>query len=193
MKTSIKICFAAILMSSAFACQKENIKTTSTSTAVTASNASNLETFVIGQEYGGGVIIFIDTSGQHGIIAAKTDQSLGATWYNGVPGITGATGKIIGAGPSNTRKIVQVQGDGIYAAKVCAEYKADTYNDWYLPSKNELTEVYKQKAIIGAGNFVYWSSSEEDANAAWAQNFTTGGRKQSRKDKIYHVRAVRTF
>jgi hypothetical protein len=62
-----------------------------------------------------------------------------------------------------------------------------------LPSKNELIELYKQKAIIGAGNFVYWSSTEEDANAAWAQDFTTGGPQLSRKDKIYRVRAVRTF
>lgn len=191
MKTSFTICFATIAMFCTIACKKESVQTKNT--VVSTASASNLETFVIGQEYGGGIIIYIDSTGQHGIIAAKTDQSLGSTWYNGVPGITGATGKILGTGPANTRKIVRVQGEGIYAASVCSDYKVETFNDWYLPSKNELLEVYKQKAIVSAGDFVYWSSTEVDANAAWAQNLTTGGRKQSRKDKIYHVRAVRTF
>ncbi|QEC69816.1 DUF1566 domain-containing protein [Panacibacter ginsenosidivorans] len=192
MKTSMKTTLAAIILLSVVACKKESIHT---NTGLAAADASkSVQALVIGQDYQGGIIIYIDTSGAHGLIAAKTDQSLGATWYNGVYGITGATGKIIGTGPANTRKIVKAQGTtGVYAARVCAQLKVDVYNDWYLPSKNELAEVYKQKAIIGAGNFVYWSSTEVDGNIAWAQNFSTGGRKQSDKSKIYHVRAVRTF
>lgn len=191
MKTSIKTGFAVFIILMAISCKKES---THAQRSTSEMDAANLVTFTIGQEYGGGFIIYIDSTGEHGIIAAKTDQSLGATWYNGVYGITGATGKNLGEGPYNTRKIIRAQGNnGIYAARVCIVYNTDGFNDWYLPSKNELTELYKQKAIIGAGNDIYWSSTEVDANVAWAQNFETGGRKQSNKDKIFHVRAVRTF
>jgi hypothetical protein len=192
MKTSIKTVAAALLILSTVACQKQNLKPGQSISANDA-NAST-QALVIGQEYQGGIIIYIDSTGLHGIIAAKSDQSIGAAWYNGAFGITGATGKNLGTGPYNTRKIIRAQGDGIYAAKVCADYRPDeVYNDWYLPSKNELAEVYKQKAFIGAGPYVYWSSTEYDTNGAWAQNFSTGGRKKSSKDRIYHVRAVRTF
>jgi len=136
----MKTILTAIIMLSVVACKKEGIQT-NTSLAATDANKS-VQALVIGQDYQGGIIIYIDTSGAHGIIAAKTDQSLGATWYNGVYGITGATGKIIGTGPNNTRKIIRAQGNtGTYAAQVCAQFKVDVYNDWYLPSKNELAEV----------------------------------------------------
>lgn len=196
----MKTIFAAVIMLSVTACQKESIHA-NTSVAATDANKS-VQALVIGQSYQGGIIIYIDASGQHGIIAAKKDQSLGAPWYNGVYGVTGATGKNIGTGPTNTRKIIRAQGaPGDYAARLCAQLKvtadATVYNDWYLPSKNELAEMYKQKAIIGAGDDVYWSSTEltgaEGSNGAYAQNFSTGGRKQSDKSKTYHVRAVRTF
>jgi len=191
MKTTIKIITASFVMLLAVACKKENAKPGSLS--ANDANAS-VQSFVIGQDYEGGIIVYIDSTGLHGIIAAKSDQSIGATWYNGVFGITGATGKIIGTGPNDTRKIVRAQGDGIYAAKICADYRSDTtHNDWYLPSKNELNEVYKQRSFIGAGPYVYWSSTENDSNTAWGVNFSTGGRKKGTKDRIYHVRAVRTF
>jgi len=192
MKTSFKVIATSLVMLSAVACQKQNAKPDRSLSANDA-NAS-VQSFTIGQEYQGGIIVYIDSTGLHGLIAAKSDQSIGATWYNGAFGITSATGKIIGTGPNNTRKIIRAQGDGIYAAKVCANYRPDvTYNDWYLPSKNELNEVYKQRSFISAGPYVYWSSTENDSNTAWGQNFSTGGRKKSIKDKIYHVRAVRDF
>ena len=43
--------------------------TESVEDAVTQSSA-----FVIGQHYGGGIIFWIDGSGQHGLIAAESDQ-----------------------------------------------------------------------------------------------------------------------
>jgi len=176
----------------AIACKKENTNPAARTSAGDANNS--VQSFTIGQEYQGGIIVWIDETGEHGLIAAKTDQSLGATWNNIAFGVTGATGKNIGAGPYNTRKIVRFQGtDGIYAALLCAQYRNEGYNDWYLPSKNELAEMYKQKALIGAGDHIYWSSTEVDENIAWAQNFATGGRKQNLKDKIYYVRAARTF
>src|SRR6476469_9497636 len=37
------------------------------------------DAFVIGQLYGGGIIFWIDDSGQHGLIAAESDQ--GYNWW----------------------------------------------------------------------------------------------------------------
>ena len=36
--------------------------------------------FFIGQNYGGGIIFYIDGTGQHGLIAAPSDQSAGVEW-----------------------------------------------------------------------------------------------------------------
>jgi len=41
-------------------------------------------TYYIGQSYGGGIIFYIDGTGQHGYISAASDQSGGETWSNAV-------------------------------------------------------------------------------------------------------------
>ena len=40
--------------------------------------------YYIGQSYGGGIIFYIDGTGQHGYISAASDQSGGETWSNAV-------------------------------------------------------------------------------------------------------------
>ena len=119
-------------------------------------------TFTIGQRYGGGIIFYIDTTGQHGLIADTLNYIPSSTWWNGVNTVTGATKTRIGSGKSNTRKIVLSQGDsGFYAARRCWHYKGSGYTDWFLPSKDELNELYKQKTVVGGFIYdYYWSSSE---------------------------------
>ena len=156
----------------------------------------------IGDSYGGGIVAYILQSGdpgydaniQHGLIAAATDQSTGIQWFNGSYVVTGATATAIGTGQANTTAIVEKQGAGSYAAKLCHDLTVGGHNDWFLPSINELDKLYTNKVAIGGfADSFYWSSSEYDASNAWYQYFPFGGQHYSTKYGTYRVRAVRAF
>jgi len=156
----------------------------------------------IGKNYQGGIIFYLDGTGEHGLIAAPTDQSSGIQWYNDAYVTIGATGTAIGTGMDNTNKIIDAYGEGNYAAKLCADLVIGAYSDWYLPSKDELNLMFHnigQGAVapltnVGrfAGDF-YWSSSEYATNSAWNQNFSAGYQNHPNEFKSFHVRAVRAF
>ena len=149
----------------------------------------------IGMSYGGGIIFYIDGTGQHGLIAATSDQSADIQWYNGSYIVTGATATAIGTGNANTNTIVAVQGAGSYAASLCANLVLDGYADWYLPSKDELNELYLNKTAVGGfASAYYWSSSEYDTTYAWIQTFANGSQNNYyAKANPNYVRAVRAF
>jgi hypothetical protein len=162
----------------------------------------NTKAHYIGESYGGGIVYYVYDNGQHGLIAAITDQSLGITWYNGTYRYTGTTGDGLGAGSMNTAIIVSTQisdfQTGNFAAKVCTDYSVTvsdiTYGDWYLPSKFELNLLYLQKSLVGG--FVssgYWSSTESDNSSAWAHAFGNGLQLNLSKGDTYCVRPVRAF
>ena len=63
---------------------------------------------------------------------------------------------------------------------------------WRLPTKDELNMLYKNKEEIGGfANSNYWSSTEDDGNFAWIQNFLFGFQTNLFKNGTYYVRAVR--
>jgi len=166
--------------------------------AVTVNPAS----VAIGDSYGGGIVAYILQSGdpgydanvQHGLIAATADQSTGIQWYNGSYVVTGATGTAIGTGQANTTAIVNAQGAGSYAAKLCHDLTVGGYNDWFLPSKDELNKLYTNKVAIGGfADHFYWSSSEGNDSLAWGQNFNNGNQNSYSKNGNGRVRAVRAF
>ncbi len=178
---------------------KKNLSTLSKSNQKENTSAC---TFTIGQTYQGGIIFYIDCSGCHGLIAAPTDQSAGATWYNGTFNNTTAFANGANAGAGNTKSIVYAQGAGTYAANICNDLVLSTYSDWYLPSSHELNLMYMNigpgagTPNTNIGNFAaanYWSSTEEDANQAWYQLFVLGGQFFGAKNLSYNVRAVRAF
>ena len=70
------------------------------------------------------------------------------------------------------------------------------YNDWYLPSKDELDLMYQNLHLNQLGGFsnnYYWSSSESDSNNAWRKNFTDSLNSVWPKDNDAKVRAIRSF
>ncbi len=132
--------------------------------------------------------------------AAPGDISF-VQWGGGGTSVN-TTGTDIGTGVSNTAAIVAKLGDNggtNYAAKICSEYTRNyfgvIYNDWFLPSRDELDELYGQKGSVG--NFessYYWSSSETDSDSAWLQNFADGVQADGGdKGGDRYVRAVRAF
>ena len=82
-----------------------------------------------------------------------------------------------------------------HAAKKCSDLVLGGFNDWYLPSKDELNKLYLNREAIGGfstGN--YWSSSEFSNSDAWDQMFNASGFQcNAHKDILNHVRAVRSF
>lgn len=147
----------------------------------------------IGQNYGGGKIFFIDGTGQHGLIAVLSDMNSTATWYNGNYVTTNATSLTNGSG--NTITIITSQGNtGDYAAKLCRDYNGGGFNDWFLPSKDQLNTLYLQKAAIG--NLIdnsYWCSTEFDNLHAWYQYFGNGFQNYAFKNSFNYIRPIRAF
>ncbi len=155
------------------------------------------QVIAVGQAYQGGIIAYVDGTGLHGLIAATEDQSAAASWYNGTYTTTGATGTAIGTGLANTNAIIASQGNtGSYAAKICRDYRGGGYSDWYLPSINELNQLYTNYVAIGGftiGYYLYCSSTEVSIIAAKAQMFNNGLQDNGGKNSNYGVRAVRSF
>ena len=181
---------------------------TYTFTSVGASHtisASFVVTPSVGASYGGGKLAYILVSGDpgyssttvHGLIAATSDQSTAALWYNGTYTVTGATGTAVGSGLSNTMAIIANQGAGSYAAQLCHAYTGGGYTDWYLPSKDELNKLYINQTAIGgfaSGSYCYyWSSSEDSYGSAVGQLFFNGYQAYLSKSSPTYVRAVRAF
>ena len=148
--------------------------------------------FAIGSSYQGGIVFYLDGFGG-GLIAAPSDQSTGAQWGCQGTSITGADGTAIGTGNQNTIDIEAGCTTAGTAADICANLTLGGYSDWFLPSKDELNQMYLNQAVIGMGTGWYWSSTEYANSTAWVQFFVNGNQSSSDKNTTYPVRAVRAF
>ena len=179
------------------------IKRQNTDSSIRSAEPKINDSVGIGKKYHGGIIIYVDGSGQHGLIAAKKDIDIDKQipWGNGTNAKTVTTNTEIYTGKDNTDSIIALQGEGYYAARKCAEYKnskdeADSkiYTDWYLPSKEELDSLFKHKdRIVDLKGNYYWSSSEYDIKNAYFLDFRSGRWSWGKKNQIANVRAVRRF
>jgi hypothetical protein len=148
--------------------------------------------FSIGCSYGGGIIFYIDGTAQHGLISATTNQSTGVHWGcdgTSIPGTLYA----IGTGQANTTAIVNGCAE-TGAARLCDNLVLNGYSDWFLPSKDELNQMYLQKnAIGGFGSNYFWTSSQNDNSTAWDQAFSNGTQGPFSKFFSDNVRCIRAF
>jgi hypothetical protein len=134
-----------------------------------------------------------------------------------------ATATAIGWGYRNTRAII-LQGNSDTATSAAALADSHTvtvsgvaYDDWYLPSKDELNQMCKwQRGITGSalttlttvcvggilndgtgasgfGEGYYWSSSEGGSGLAGGQNSLNGKQNNVNKSNTHYVRPVRAF
>ena len=122
---------------------------------------------IIGTSGPAGGIIFYDkgsySDGWRYLEAAPSDQGDWVEWGEYGTSV-GGTSTAIGSGKSNTAKIVTALGTGNYAARLCYDFELGGYDDWFLPSKDELNELYKQKDTVGGfASVSYWSSSEDSS------------------------------
>ena len=162
--------------------------------------------YSVGQIGPAGGIVFLITGagdGREGLETAPEDLDDGtgyAEWgcYNAT--IAGADDTIIGAGAQNTADMVtancSVHNSGYSVAiDLLGTYSLNGYSDWFIPSKDELNELYLQQGVVsGLSSTRYWSSSEESGtNYAWTQYFSDGLQIGNAKANLLRVRVVRTF
>lgn len=148
----------------------------------------------IGLSYGGGIIFYLKNDGT-GLVAAPNDQSGSAPWGCEGVAITNADGIVIGTGAQNTLDIEAECLTPGTAADICANLDLNGFDDWFLPSKDELNEMYlKIRSGYGFIDTNYWSSSEHlVADFAWTQFFGGGNQNYVFKSNPNRVRAIRAF
>ena len=153
--------------------------------------------YTLGEGLGGGLIFYLDASNNHGLIVTTNDLSGGARWNNTSNPYSNINAYSTSNGVSNTNAIISAIGSSGHAAAICRAYTGGGYTDWYLPSINELYQLYLQKAIIGNfQSYFYWSSTASSTYVAnaWAQDFGSGYSYDDRdKTYLYLVRAIRAF
>jgi len=158
---------------------------------------------------GGGIIVYHDPAGftvqmadpaqnytAYYLEAAPNDMATGLIWASATYVSTDITGTAtdIGTGRKNTAVILTADANAP-AAKACDTYSNGGKTDWFLPSKDELNQLYLNRASVGnMGTNTYLSSSQGSIYYAWGQRFSDGDQSGSSKNNnTYSVRAVRAF
>jgi len=135
----------------------------------------------------------------HYLEAAPDDMPTVLTWASSeysninIPGMERGIGK----GRENMALILATDA-AAPAAKACKDYQGpNNLTDWFLPSQDELNELYKNRTSLG--NIVetgsYWSSNQAISydDYAWNQDFSSGRTYNTFKKYAYNVRAIRAF
>jgi hypothetical protein len=165
-----------------------------------------------GDLYEGGVVAWVDPSGQHGIVVSMIDNSTSHTWSNITDTRIGPTAQSEWDGLGNSNAIVGQSGHTSSAAQVCLDYTnydygTGVYSDWYLPTRGELNDLLNnlkevQKALDSDNNPAttkiianyYWSSSEcNEAYQAFSLFFWAGEQFRDSKSSSNRVRCMRAF
>ncbi|TVR79296.1 MAG: hypothetical protein EA412_06665 [Chitinophagaceae bacterium] len=138
----------------------------------------------VGDAYGGGIVVSTTYANSDcGYLIVRTaNSSNSASW--GDAGLFG-TSTAVGTGASNTVSIV-ANSTGTFAAGICDDETYDGFDDWFLPSLDELTGPIANQAsnanIGGTCSERYWSSSENNNSSiccpqsteVWAQTLFNG-------------------
>jgi hypothetical protein len=107
----------------------------------------------------------------------------------------GCDGESFGAnstsdGQANTKLIVEGCNEETFAAKVCDELEQGGYDDWYLPSLDELQCIYLNRPVLsGFASEGYWCSTEKSETQTWIH--CNNGYKEGSKDWNGRLRCVR--
>ncbi|NVO20798.1 MAG: DUF1566 domain-containing protein [Bacteroidetes bacterium] len=165
----------------------------------------------IGEQYGGGVVFWVDETGHHGFICSAVDIAVDQPWSNIINVAVGPAAQSDWDGLNNSFNIIRQPGQVNSAAKVSDDYinydyQTGIFDDWYLPSIDQLSLMFQSKyqidktlqtdsynSTIGLSKTVYWSSTEAFFSTAWVLDIYYGYTYDDSKYYLYSVRAVRNF
>jgi hypothetical protein len=158
---------------------------------------------------GGGIIFYVSSNGFACgptlnlvctyLEAAPTDGPSSwiepaRAWSGNIDDAVGSTSDAIGTGYKNTLAMI-AQNSTIGKAGTATRAFRGPYNlsDWYLPSIDELTEMYSQRTVIGDFDLsnLYWSSSEISGYSAKGVYFVNGATLDATKGISYSLRPIR--
>jgi DUF1680 family protein len=153
----------------------------------------------------GGLIFYINANyaadSWRFLEAAPFDQSSGAKWGSFRIPLTGAHSSAIGTGRQNTLDIKKGCATSGIAADLCTSFSFNGFEDWFLPSFDELQAIYVNLKQAGLGGFPgdmpdncdYWSSTQVSTDMARHIDFADNGMRSHFDDKDYprRVRAIR--
>jgi len=164
---------------------------------------------------GVGVVFYITDGGTNGLEVAPEDQGTDIAWSNITDSFANGVDALpstIGTGSANTDAIIAQTSHTSSAAQLCKDYLGGGLNDWFLPSEDELHELYKISMGDPAENLhisaipaldyratgldmslFYWTSTETSSTNAERRQFEYTGLSGVAKSTGYKVRAIRVF
>lgn len=170
--------------------------TPATTTPATTTAEASGEVYKVGDYYNRGnlrgIVFWVDASGRHGKILSMAEEKF--TWDQ--PGMN----RLCGA--SNLKDGTQNQTKGESLSAPSFLYCKSQGVEWYMPSKEELMQIFRAKAKINATlkkmnqKFLsqwYWSSTERDSDQAWCMEFYGGQSYPKMKDVAQPVRPIANF
>lgn len=180
------------------------------------------QSVILGEFHAGGIVIYVDASGKHGLVCDLTDMPgefvnsypLKYRLCNGLPvnfdqNPENATNTTIGGGYQNTNELAAWSGGG--AVQASLDLTKNGRDDWFLPSyatMNYMSSVFNLNTInnallLNGGTIIedeYWTSNFaycmfEDCSAYTFIVNSSGGYLDSENDplSLNKVRAVREF
>jgi len=170
--------------------------------ALSAKTSTTSSSYKIGDIGPAGGIIFYDKGNNVGgwryleAAPANTEKEV-----LGPPRWITVVGRRPGDGKENTNifiKDFEQKGGGINTAPwLCNALNVNGFNDWYLPSADELLHIYNNLYSKGIGGFKstnYWSSNYDNMGLIYV-NFSNGEERGAYdyKSYKYRVRAIRQF
>jgi len=196
--------------------QEDGISQDDVDAAYADGAASYTPLYQVGDMVEGGIVFYVDETGQHGLVAAQEDLEGTYEWGCYQQSVSGADSQWIGSGLQNTMDITNqgcatengsftgnvTENSGTTAAQAALDAEINGFSDWYLPSIGELQTMYitigqgsENGNIGGFENSGYWSSSEytefED-DYAWTVVFYEGAGYYYKYFAI-RVRVIRAF
>lgn len=156
----------------------------------------------IGELYGGGVVFFVDHTGEHGLIVCTEDINIHTPWSDVTNVLIDEGDQSYYNGAANTSAIINQAGHTKSAAKLCEDYVEGGFTDWYLPAIDELLKLnqarYEVNKALNTNSLdmlgQHCSSTEINSTSVYSFGFNDNQiHYLSKSQTNNYIRAIRAF